>query len=106
MNEASHSHLGMLVFREEIEAHLRKQAFKTQSKTEDWASLYVPNVIPTLRLWGADIINALQQRHVYMDPSAFHRTAVDKWMYKNVINVKLHNKVQLLLKSASSIKHE
>uniref|UniRef100_A0A668RNX7 Hexosyltransferase n=1 Tax=Oreochromis aureus TaxID=47969 RepID=A0A668RNX7_OREAU len=35
MNEASHSHLGMLVFREEIEAHLRKQAFKTQSKTED-----------------------------------------------------------------------
>lgn len=35
MNEASHSHLGMLVFREEIETHLRKQAFKTQSKTED-----------------------------------------------------------------------
>lgn len=35
MNEASHSHLGMLVFREEIEAHLRKQAFKTQSKAED-----------------------------------------------------------------------
>lgn len=35
MNEASHSHLGMLVFREEIEAHLRKQAFKTQSKTEE-----------------------------------------------------------------------
>uniref|UniRef100_A0A3P9LT83 Hexosyltransferase n=1 Tax=Oryzias latipes TaxID=8090 RepID=A0A3P9LT83_ORYLA len=34
MNEASHSHLGMLVFREEIEAHLRKQAFKTQSKAE------------------------------------------------------------------------
>ncbi|XP_053306320.1 chondroitin sulfate N-acetylgalactosaminyltransferase 2 [Spea bombifrons] len=29
MNEASHSHLGMLVFRGEIEAHLRKQAFKT-----------------------------------------------------------------------------
>ncbi|XP_026878402.1 chondroitin sulfate N-acetylgalactosaminyltransferase 2 [Electrophorus electricus] len=35
MNEASHSHLGMLVFREEIENHLRKQAYKTQSKTED-----------------------------------------------------------------------
>ncbi|KAK7901697.1 hypothetical protein WMY93_018466 [Mugilogobius chulae] len=35
MNEASHPHLGMLVFREEIEAHLRKQAFKTQSKRED-----------------------------------------------------------------------
>lgn len=35
MNEASHSHLGMLVFREEIETHLRKQAFKTQSKTEE-----------------------------------------------------------------------
>ncbi|XP_056147294.1 chondroitin sulfate N-acetylgalactosaminyltransferase 2 isoform X2 [Lampris incognitus] len=35
MNEASHSHLGMLVFREEIEAHLRKQAFKTQGKSED-----------------------------------------------------------------------
>ncbi|KAG8135203.1 hypothetical protein E2320_008245 [Naja naja] len=29
MNEASHSHLGMLVFREEIETHLRKQAYKT-----------------------------------------------------------------------------
>lgn len=35
MNEASHSHLGMLVFREEIEAHLRKQAYKTQSKAEE-----------------------------------------------------------------------
>ncbi|KAL2083638.1 hypothetical protein ACEWY4_021411 [Coilia grayii] len=35
MNEASHSHLGMLVFREEIENHLRKQAFKTQIKAED-----------------------------------------------------------------------
>ncbi|XP_010899823.1 chondroitin sulfate N-acetylgalactosaminyltransferase 2 isoform X1 [Esox lucius] len=35
MNEASHSHLGMLVFREEIENHLRKQAFKIQDKTED-----------------------------------------------------------------------
>ncbi|KAL0964234.1 hypothetical protein UPYG_G00321160 [Umbra pygmaea] len=34
MNEASHSHLGMLVFREEIENHLRKQAFKTQEKNE------------------------------------------------------------------------
>lgn len=32
MNEASHSHLGMLVFREEIETHLRKQAYKTQSR--------------------------------------------------------------------------
>lgn len=32
MNEASHSHLGMLVFREEIENHLRKQAYKTQSR--------------------------------------------------------------------------
>lgn len=35
MNEASHSHLGMLVFREEIENHLRKQAYKTQSNTEN-----------------------------------------------------------------------
>lgn len=35
MNEASHSHLGMLVFRDEIESHLRKQAFKTQSKAEN-----------------------------------------------------------------------
>ncbi|CAB1343402.1 unnamed protein product [Coregonus sp. 'balchen'] len=35
MNEASHSHLGILVFREEIENHLRKQAYKTQGKTED-----------------------------------------------------------------------
>ncbi|KAK0149933.1 Chondroitin sulfate N-acetylgalactosaminyltransferase 2 [Merluccius polli] len=34
MNEASHSHLGMLVFQEEIKAHLRKQAFKTRSKPE------------------------------------------------------------------------
>ncbi|XP_026534172.1 chondroitin sulfate N-acetylgalactosaminyltransferase 2 [Pseudonaja textilis] len=32
MNEASHSHLGMLVFREEIETHLRKQAYKTNSE--------------------------------------------------------------------------
>lgn len=43
MNEASHSHLGMLVFREEIEAHLHKQAYKTQSKPEDWASLHLPS---------------------------------------------------------------
>ncbi|KAL6101483.1 csgalnact2 [Pungitius sinensis] len=35
MNEASHSHLGMLVFRDEIEAHLRKQAFKTEVKSQD-----------------------------------------------------------------------
>ncbi|KAI5625072.1 chondroitin sulfate N-acetylgalactosaminyltransferase 2 [Silurus asotus] len=35
MNEASHSHLGMLVFREEIENHLRKQAYKSQSRAED-----------------------------------------------------------------------
>ncbi|MFT7805730.1 chondroitin sulfate N-acetylgalactosaminyltransferase 2 [Arapaima gigas] len=35
MNEASHSHLGMLVFREEIESHLRKQAFKVQRKPEE-----------------------------------------------------------------------
>ncbi|XP_006630800.1 chondroitin sulfate N-acetylgalactosaminyltransferase 2 [Lepisosteus oculatus] len=35
MNEASHSHLGMLVFREEIESHLRKQAFQTHSKPAD-----------------------------------------------------------------------
>ncbi|XP_037540684.1 chondroitin sulfate N-acetylgalactosaminyltransferase 2 [Nematolebias whitei] len=35
MNEASHSHLGMLVFRQEIEAHLHKQAFRTPSKPED-----------------------------------------------------------------------
>lgn len=32
MNEASHSHLGMLVFREEIETHLRKQAYRTNSE--------------------------------------------------------------------------
>lgn len=32
MSEASHSHLGMLVFREEIEAHLRKQAYRTDSE--------------------------------------------------------------------------
>lgn len=31
MNEASHSHLGMMVFREEIEMHLRKQAYRTNS---------------------------------------------------------------------------
>uniref|UniRef100_A0A3B1JTE2 Hexosyltransferase n=1 Tax=Astyanax mexicanus TaxID=7994 RepID=A0A3B1JTE2_ASTMX len=35
MNEASHSHLGMLVFREEIENHLRKQAYKTQSRAAE-----------------------------------------------------------------------
>ncbi|KAJ8250789.1 hypothetical protein COCON_G00227110 [Conger conger] len=35
MNEASHSHLGMLVFRHEIESHLRKQAYKTKAKAED-----------------------------------------------------------------------
>ncbi|XP_029465331.1 chondroitin sulfate N-acetylgalactosaminyltransferase 2 isoform X1 [Rhinatrema bivittatum] len=34
MNEASHSHLGMLVFREEIEAHLRKQAYRTNSEVD------------------------------------------------------------------------
>ncbi|KAM3913857.1 chondroitin sulfate N-acetylgalactosaminyltransferase 2 [Leptodactylus fuscus] len=34
MNEASHPHLGMLVFREEIEAHLRKQAFRTNNESE------------------------------------------------------------------------
>ncbi|KAG8552548.1 hypothetical protein GDO81_004574 [Engystomops pustulosus] len=34
MNEASHPHLGMLVFREEIEAHLRKQAFRTNHEPE------------------------------------------------------------------------
>lgn len=34
MNEASHSHLGMLVFREEIEAHLHKQAYRTSSHTD------------------------------------------------------------------------
>ncbi|KAK7826315.1 hypothetical protein U0070_021329 [Myodes glareolus] len=33
MNEASHSHLGMMVFREEIEMHLRKQAYRTNSDT-------------------------------------------------------------------------
>ncbi|XP_023406825.1 chondroitin sulfate N-acetylgalactosaminyltransferase 1 [Loxodonta africana] len=32
MNEASHGHLGMLVFRHEIEAHLRRQKQKTSSK--------------------------------------------------------------------------
>ncbi|XP_058381320.1 chondroitin sulfate N-acetylgalactosaminyltransferase 1 [Diceros bicornis minor] len=32
MNEASHGQLGMLVFRHEIEAHLRKQKQKTSSK--------------------------------------------------------------------------
>lgn len=37
MNEASHPHLGMLVFREEIENHLRKQAYKTQMKAEEGA---------------------------------------------------------------------
>lgn len=35
MNEASHSHLGMLVFRDEIEQHLRKQAYKVQSKPDE-----------------------------------------------------------------------
>ncbi|XP_053548066.1 chondroitin sulfate N-acetylgalactosaminyltransferase 2 [Bombina bombina] len=34
MNEASHPHLGMLVFREEIETHLRKQAFRTDNEPE------------------------------------------------------------------------
>lgn len=42
MNEASHSHLGMLVFREEIENHLRKQAYKSQSRAEDWNSYSKP----------------------------------------------------------------
>lgn len=32
MNEASHGQLGMLVFRHEIEAHLRKQKQKASSK--------------------------------------------------------------------------
>lgn len=32
MNEASHGQLGMLVFRHEIEAHLRRQRHKTGSK--------------------------------------------------------------------------
>uniref|UniRef100_UPI002444C617 chondroitin sulfate N-acetylgalactosaminyltransferase 2-like n=1 Tax=Nyctereutes procyonoides TaxID=34880 RepID=UPI002444C617 len=32
MNEASHSHLGMLVFREETETHLHKQAYRTKSE--------------------------------------------------------------------------
>ncbi|XP_073935569.1 chondroitin sulfate N-acetylgalactosaminyltransferase 2 isoform X2 [Castor canadensis] len=32
MNEASHSHLGMMVFREEIERHLHKQAYRTNSE--------------------------------------------------------------------------
>ncbi|XP_007895714.2 chondroitin sulfate N-acetylgalactosaminyltransferase 2 [Callorhinchus milii] len=35
MNEASQAHLGMLVFREEIEAHLRKQAYRTDGETPD-----------------------------------------------------------------------
>ncbi|KAJ8248416.1 hypothetical protein GJAV_G00241800 [Gymnothorax javanicus] len=35
MNEASHSHLGMLVFRHEIESHLRKQAYKSKNKAND-----------------------------------------------------------------------
>nr|XP_055192380.1 chondroitin sulfate N-acetylgalactosaminyltransferase 2-like [Nyctereutes procyonoides] len=30
MNEASHSHLGMLVFREETETHLHKQVYRTK----------------------------------------------------------------------------
>lgn len=34
MNEASHPHLGMLVFREEIEAHLRKQAYRVNDEPE------------------------------------------------------------------------
>ncbi|XP_032868764.1 chondroitin sulfate N-acetylgalactosaminyltransferase 2 [Amblyraja radiata] len=34
-NEASQAHLGMLVFREEIEAHLRKQAYRTDSDIPD-----------------------------------------------------------------------
>ncbi|CAD7684439.1 unnamed protein product [Nyctereutes procyonoides] len=32
MNEASHSHLGVLVFREETETHLHKQAYRTKSE--------------------------------------------------------------------------
>lgn len=35
MNEASHGQLGMLVFRHEIEAHLRKQKQKTSSKKHE-----------------------------------------------------------------------
>ncbi|XP_069741598.1 chondroitin sulfate N-acetylgalactosaminyltransferase 2 [Narcine bancroftii] len=35
MNEASQAHLGMLVFREEIEAHLRKQAYRTDRDIPD-----------------------------------------------------------------------
>ncbi|XP_045146194.1 chondroitin sulfate N-acetylgalactosaminyltransferase 2 isoform X2 [Echinops telfairi] len=34
MNEASHSHLGMLVFREEIETHLHKQAYRTNREAD------------------------------------------------------------------------
>lgn len=81
MNEASHSHLGMLVFREEIEAHLRKQAFKTQSKTEDWSRSFISFTLNGQTVRVLTVIT-LQQRHVYMNPSAFHRTAVDRWMYK------------------------
>lgn len=92
MNEASHSHLGMLVFREEIEAHLRKQAFKTQSKQEDWASLCLPPPSRHWHVWGAAIITALQHEHICAEPSAFYRTAVDEWMY--TINVNLHETVQ------------
>ncbi|XP_072881501.1 chondroitin sulfate N-acetylgalactosaminyltransferase 2 [Hemitrygon akajei] len=35
MNEASQAHLGMLVFHEEIEAHLRKQAYRTDGDIPD-----------------------------------------------------------------------
>lgn len=103
MNEASHSHLGMLVFREEIEAHLRKQAFKTQSKTEEWTTSFQRD--KTARCWHYWHTTAKTCLHgsFCISPHSCRQMNVQKW---TLINVNLHNTVQVLLNSYSSIKHE
>lgn len=64
MNEASHSHLGMLVFREEIETHLRKQAYKTQSRPAEWinnAARSTTLLITAMKKWVKIIVFILSE---------------------------------------------